>query len=156
MKGQNVLFSHSSDEWETPPGIFNKISETFKFDIDVCATAENKKADNFYCRDDDGLSISWPQNSLCWMNPPYSQIKHWVAKAQLESMNGTTTVALLPSRTDTIYFHKHIYGQKNVDVHFLKGRLKFQGASHSAPFPSMVCIFWGKNKPYKPAIDFSC
>ena len=155
MKGQKVLFSSKSDEWETPPTIFNKISETFTFDIDVCASAENRKAENFYSRDDDGLSISWPQNSTCWMNPPYSQIKHWVEKAKLESLNGSTTVALLPSRTDTIWFHKYIYSNQNVDVHFLKGRLKFQGAEHSAPFPSMVCIFWGKYKPFKVPINFA-
>ncbi len=48
---------------------------------------------------------------------------------------------LIPARTDTKWFHEYIYDKPNVEIRFLKGRLKFVGAEHSAPFPSMVVIF---------------
>lgn len=48
---------------------------------------------------------------------------------------------LLPARTDTKWFHDHCYGK--AEIRFIKGRLKFEGATQPAPFPSMVVI-WGK------------
>ena len=80
-------------------------------------------------------------NSWKWMNPPYGrEIKDWVKKA---SEHGKV-VALLPARTDTRYFHDHIYNKENVEIRFIKGRLKFLSdgkAKDAAPFPSMVVIF---------------
>jgi site-specific DNA-methyltransferase (adenine-specific) len=46
---------------------------------------------------------------------------------------------LIPSRTDTQWFHKHIY--KQAEIRFIKGRLKFGDSQNSAPFPSMVVVF---------------
>lgn len=77
-------------------------------------------------------------------NPPYSQIDKWVEKAFRETRNDNTLVALLiPSRTDTRYFHNYIYNR--AEIRFVKGRLKFGGGKNSAPFPSMLVIFRGAN-----------
>ena len=51
---------------------------------------------------------------------------------------------LIPARTDTRWFHEYIYGRKNVEIRFIRGRLKFGGSKNSAPFPSMVVIFRGE------------
>lgn len=48
---------------------------------------------------------------------------------------------LIPSRTDTRYFHNFIY--KRAEIRFVKGRLKFGNSNNSAPFPSMLVIFRG-------------
>ena len=51
---------------------------------------------------------------------------------------------LIPSRTDTKYFHEYIYKKPNAEIRFIKGRLKFGGkqkGSGSAPFPSMLVVF---------------
>lgn len=48
---------------------------------------------------------------------------------------------LIPARTDTKWFHDYVYKKDRVEVRFIKGRLKFEGAKNSAPFPSMVVIF---------------
>ena len=75
-------------------------------------------------------------------NPPYGrQIGKWVQKAYEESKSGTTIVLLIPARTDTTYFHDYIYQKPNVEIRFLRGRLKFGDGKNSAPFPSMVVIF---------------
>ncbi len=59
---------------------------------------------------------------------------------------GITVVYLLPARTDTKWFHEYCYNKPNVEIRFLKGRVKFKGVSehykrNSAPFPSMIVIF---------------
>ena len=75
-------------------------------------------------------------------NPPYSQIAKWVEKAFRETREDNTLVVLLiPSRTDTRYFHDFIY--QRAEIRFVKGRLKFGDSKGSAPFPSMVVIFRG-------------
>lgn len=51
------------------------------------------------------------------------------------------TVCLLPARTDTRWFHDFIYNKQNVEIRFIKGRLKFGDSKNSAPFPSMICVF---------------
>lgn len=76
------------------------------------------------------------------MNPPYGrEIGKWVKKAYEESTKGCTVVALLPSRTDTRYFHDYCYQKPNIEIRFIRGRLRFVGDSASAPFPSMIIIF---------------
>jgi phage N-6-adenine-methyltransferase len=111
-------------------------------DLDVCATKENAKCPKFYTKEDDGLSLPW--SKMNWCNPPYSDIKRWAQQARREQFKGHTTVMLMPARTDTVFFHDHIYNQPNVDVRFVKGRWKFGDGKNSAPFPSMLVIF----RPY--------
>ena len=74
-------------------------------------------------------------------NPPYSEISKWVEKAFRETRNDNTLVVMLiPSRTDTKYFHNFIYNR--AEIRFVKGRIKFGDKDH-APFPSMIVIFRG-------------
>lgn len=74
-------------------------------------------------------------------NPPYGrELPKWVKKAYEESRKPKTIVVMLiPSRTDTRWFHDYIYGK--AEIRFVRGRLKFGGAKNSAPFPSMVVVF---------------
>lgn len=54
---------------------------------------------------------------------------------------GTVVVALLPSRTDTKWFHDYVLDR--AEIRFIRGRLKFSGAQYNAPFPSMIVIWRG-------------
>lgn len=76
-------------------------------------------------------------------NPPYGrEIGDWVEKCYLESKNkNTICVMLIPARTDTRWFHDFIYKKPNIEIRFIKGRLKFGNSKNSAPFPSMVVVF---------------
>lgn len=138
----NVHFSSQTNEWATPQDFFDVLNKEFHFTLDPCATKENAKCLQFFTQEDDGLLQSW-DNHIVFCNPPYGhEIGKWVKKAYEESRNpGITIVMLIPSRTDTKYFHEYIYNKPNVEIRFLKGRLKFVGGKSSAPFPSMVVIF---------------
>lgn len=135
----NSLFTSNTDLWATPQSFFNELDKEFHFTLDVCATKDNAKCDRYYTKEDDGLSKSW-DNEIVWMNPPYGkEISKWIKKAS-EQVGGVC-VCLLPSRTDTRYFHEYIYNKQNVEIRFIKGRLKFGDSKNSAPFPSMVVVF---------------
>jgi len=135
----DVMFSSKTDFWETPQDFFNKVNEEFDFTLDVCATIDNKKCDNFFSPDQNGLIQEW--TGVCWMNPPYGrEITKWIEKAFYESKkDNTIVVGLLPSRTDTRWFHNYIYNQ--AEIRFIKGRLKFGYETNSAPFPNMLVIW---------------
>lgn len=135
-----VLYSHKSDEWETPQDFFDKLNETYHFDLDVCATEQNAKCIRFFDSEQDGLKKSWG-GATVWCNPPYSNIAAWVKKATEEQRNGTTTVMLVPARTDTKWFHGYVYEKPGISIQFVKGRLRFGEATKNAPFPSMLIIF---------------
>lgn len=136
-----VMFSSNSDEWATPDAVFETLDQEFSFTLDACATEENHKCEKYYTKKDDGLRKNWGgQRVFC--NPPYSEISKWVEKAYREACQDNTLVVLLiPSRTDTKYFHDFIYQRS--EIRFVKGRLKFGESKNSAPFPSMLVIFRG-------------
>jgi len=135
----NVHFSSRRIDWSTPDDLFADLNAIFHFDLDACACPSNAKCARFYTVDEDALSQRW--NGTVWMNPPYGrQIGAFMKKAFEESLLGSTVVSLVPSRTDTSWWHRYV---KRGQVVFLRGRLRFGGAETSAPFPSAIVIFWG-------------
>jgi phage N-6-adenine-methyltransferase len=134
----SVHFSSKSGLWETPPGFFQRLDREFGFTLDACALPANAKCRHFYTPTDDGLAQEW--KGVVWMNPPYGrEISRWVEKAYRASQQGTTVVCLLPARTDTAWWHTYV--MQAHEIRFVRGRLKFSNAAHSAPFPSAVVVF---------------
>lgn len=137
-----ALFTSNSDEYETPQHIYDALNDEFGFDLDVSATDYNHKCPAYFTKEQDGLKQRWGGHTV-WCNPPYSEINRWVQKAYEESRNeNTTIVMLIPSRTDTKYFHNFIYHR--AEIRFIKGRITFKNQKSHAPFPSMIVIFRGR------------
>lgn len=138
----DAMFSSKTDQWETPQDFYDELNAEFGFTLDPCADENSHKCEKYYTKEEDGLSQCWDGERV-FCNPPYGrEIGSWVRKCYLHGTSGNgIAVMLIPARTDTKWFHEYIYGKKNVEVRFLKGRLKFGGSKNSAPFPSMVVIF---------------
>ena len=161
-----LMFSSALDSWATPYDFFKTLNEKYQFVMDICAAHETAKCSIYYTKEDNCLDKKWPAGYV-FMNPPYGrEIGKFIKKAYQESLTGTTTVCLLPARTDTKWFHDYCTkGQ----IDFIKGRLIFgteeywewvweqptingkvnslykkHGRKNSAPFPSMVVVFKGK------------
>lgn len=139
-----AYFMKESDEWGTPVKLFRELDEEFDFTLDPCAAKDRllKKGMKTHNIDDNGLWFSW-EDERVFVNPPYQFIDKWVNKCHMESRRAKVIVTLIPSRTDTKYFHDHIY--HIADLRFIKGRLKFVDHSGKkmgpAPFPSLLCIY---------------
>lgn len=153
-----ALLSRTRDDWGTPPAVFAPLHHEFHFALDVAAEAANTLCPFWLGPGgiaEDALQTSWDLGP-CWMNPPYSRGREFVAKAVLEMRLGVTTVALLPARTDTRMFHDYIWDRRlhrpkeGVEVRFVKGRITFVGALHGAPFPSMIVVLHGITPPPSP------
>ena len=137
---QRVMFSSKNNTWETPVEFYRELNKRFNFTLDPCCTPSTAKCAKYFTEDDDGLNQDWSGETV-FMNPPYGRsIGKWIEKAYTSSRSeGTTVVCLIPSRTDTKYWHK--YCMKAHEIHFVKGRLKFGTSTNSAPFPSAVVVF---------------
>ena len=151
-----ALFSSKKQSWTTPKDFYEKLDAEFSFDFDPCI-AEDKAT-----MDTNGLYIEW--GNCNFVNPPYSDVDKWVAKSYQECLKGKKVIMLIPSRTDTNWWHTYIEGI--AITRFVKGRLIFgndaywswvweqpiingkpnslykkYGKKNSAPFPSVVIIF---------------
>lgn len=132
-----LMFSSATDEWSTPQDVFDKLNGEFSFTLDPCANDTNHKCKKYFTKTENGLLQNW-DDEIVFCNPPYGrEIGKWVKKA---AESKATVVMLLPARTDTKWFHDYIY--EKAEIRFIKGRLKFGEAQNSAPFPSMVVIFY--------------
>tara|TARA_Y100000114_G_scaffold11743_1_gene9439 strand:+ start:523 stop:975 length:453 start_codon:yes stop_codon:yes gene_type:complete len=134
-KQQIKLFaSKKSDDWITPPDLYNELNIVFNFDFDPCPFQHNINNWN-------GLEVSWGKRNF--VNPPYSNVKGFLQKAHYELTHGKAElcVFLVFANTDTKWFHEYCYGKS--ELRFIKGRLKFDngtGVKNSAMRPSMLVI----------------
>jgi len=127
------LMTSLSPHWETPGYLYAQLDREFNFNFDPCPLHSKVN----------GLTIPWGLSNF--INPPYGrEIGKWIAKAYSEAQGGALCVLLIPSRTDTKWWHDYI--MKADEIRFIKGRLKFGDSKNSAPFPSCVVIFKGVNK----------
>ncbi len=128
------------DNWMTPQSLIDELELEFGSMFDPCPAWTQTNVPY-----QDGLEIDWSLNYVNFVNPPYSEMKAWVKKCHDEWRKGATVILLIPPRTCTKYFHDYIYG--NAELRFIRGRVKFvhpeTGEGKSAPFPSMLCIFYG-------------
>ena len=125
-----IMFSSMSDEWRTPQSLFKKLDKEFNFDSDPCPMGRSLKRGM--------LRKVWLKR--VFVNPPFSKIKDWVLQGYIHGQhNEVVVVMLIPSRTDTRWWHDYVMKAK--EIRFIKGRLKFSGHKNAAPFPSCVVVF---------------
>lgn len=140
-----VMFSSDKKDWTTPLDFYAKLDAQFRFKLDAAASDENHLAERWYSESDNPDGLTGPWCARTWCNPPYGRgvTGRWVEKAAREVREGRCPVAvmLLPSRTDTAWWHDYIWQKPGVEVRFVRGRLKFGGAEQGAAFPSVVVIF---------------
>ena len=123
----SVHFMAVRDNWRTPKAVYESLNNEFHFDFDPCPPDPQF----------DGLSVAWGQSNF--VNPPYGRIiGKWLEKAHQESALGKQSVFLIPSRTDTQWWHQWVMTAS--EIRFLKGRLKFDDQKNPAPFPSALVI----------------
>ncbi len=149
-----VHFSSEEMTWETPQALFDELNAEFHFTLDVCAMPETAKCLHYYTTPEgyayarqfkgfaelDAFAHQW--TGVCWMNPPYGRaIGQWMRKAYESSLEAATVVCLVPSRTDTRWWHDYA---RRGEIRYLQGRLRFGKAAAPAPFPSALVIFRAK------------
>lgn len=124
-----ALFSAQTGKWSTPSALYDALDKEFRFTLDPCPMDDAERI-----MEHDGLARLWDGERV-FCNPPYGRgIWRWLDKAR----EADVAVYLLPSRTDTTWFHE--YALKADEIRFLRGRLHF-GGKGPAPFPSVILVY---------------
>ena len=143
-KSYLACMSSRDQTWRTPQDLLASIlaaASRSEFDLDPCSPSSDGPVPALvrWTEADDGLSQPW--RGLVFVNPPYSRaLPRWVAKCADEANAGAVVIGLVPSRTDTRWWHDAVAEQAEVIMR--KGRLRFGGGAHAAPFPSAIAV-WG-------------
>ncbi len=124
------LFTSETCEWNTPASVYAVLDAEFHFTHD--------SAPEGYAELWSSLTESWQGTIFC--NPPYGRtIGQWIQKGYESAQAGATVIMLIPSRTDTAWWHDFV--MKADQIRFIRGRLKFSGTKWNAPFPSVIIVF---------------
>jgi DNA N-6-adenine-methyltransferase (Dam) len=129
----------SSDEWYTPPEVFDALGLTF--DLDPAAPPGGVPwvpASRHFTKHDDGLAQAW--NGRVWLNPPYGRATdRWLTKLAAHGDG----LALVFARTDTAWFQR--IAAEATALCFIGGRLRFHRPDgtpgDTAPSPSLLVAF---------------
>ncbi len=156
------LLSSARQSWATPEEIAARLARMGPVGLDPCSNAESiiAAARRFYgppslrpmrwrrvrglrriLGEIDGLRRSWAGFGLVYVNSEYGRaLPVWQAKCVLEARARVEIVALVPARPDTSWWQD--FTTTADKVCFWRGRLRFRGARHPAPFPSALA-YWG-------------
>jgi hypothetical protein len=171
------LFSSEREDWQTPDIILERVRQIGPIALDPCTSIDNPTEAARWCVSpedfagaisglgvapsylheigmySDGLAQDWgalAEGGLVFWNPPYGRdILAWIHKARRAGDAGIESVGLLPARTDTKWFHA-------ADPRrgcFLRGRLKFKGATAGAPFPSLLLYYGERSTLFQEAFS---
>lgn len=142
-----------SDEWATPPDLFEALAREFLFTVDAAASPTNAKCPRYWTAADDGLAHPWAGETV-WVNPPYSNPAPWVEHAAKEAQAGARVVMLLPAATGSVYWQSWVWPCAH-EIRFLPGRIRFlwQGEPAGTPrFESAIVIYRAGDPPVVPHV----
>ncbi len=143
---KTIICSRGRQTWETPQEVFDYFDNIFNFDIDVCASNQNKLCHEYFSEDDDSLCQDW-NGKTCWCNPPFGKAKQFVEKACYETACGATVVMIIPANLNTNYWHDYLIDNPRVETYFPRGGIKFGGAKQPCPIPVAIVVW------HPPSLD---
>lgn len=87
-----------SDEYETPPWIFDPLHGQYLFKVDLAGTKQNRKVTEFYSAENSFLQPFDRWDGIAWCNPPFSLAEEFFRKiAHCVLANGSRCVCIYKS-----------------------------------------------------------
>ena len=138
--------------FETPSWLFSSLNKEFEFTWDLACLKENAKCKNYYTEKENSLAQEWHKlDGWLWLNPPYSPLRPWIEKAQLENMLGARIVVLCPPIITTRYFQNYLPSE----IRFLVGRIPFiKNGKEMKSNTNDSCLLIYDNKVRQPKITY--
>lgn len=126
----NLQNININDEWESPKKL---VFDFFKKHdlhpvMDVAASHTNHLLDVYFTKYINAFHFNWTKDF--YMNPPYSDVGKWVARAyDQHKLFNVTGIALIYAKVGNTWWHKYIYdSDKDIwlaDFYPIKHRLQF-------------------------------
>lgn len=133
IKGLHLVFEKLK---KTPDMIRLLLQHEFQFEGVVNAYAPNVNQEQL-------LRADWYQSTF--VIPHYSSVKKWAQKCIAERNKGKTVVCLIPSRTNTEWFHTLVI-QEAYQIRFIRGRITMPGFNTQSPYPDAICVYRPKTE----------
>lgn len=144
-----------SNEWATPKWLFDHFDKKYgPFTLDAAAQAWNAKCARF----NDGVKpdIPWA-GEVVWLNPPYTDLRSWMARAYRESPVARMVFCLVPNAPDCYWWSESVEDKASEIIPLTRsllptGRVHFEkedGWTGRAGFSSAAVIY----RPGGPIVD---
>ena len=147
--GKSNTAADKKDLWQTPKALFHTLDQEFDFDLDVCASDENKLCGMCFTEERSAIDIEWDiyRNANCFLNPPYSQTELFLNRASEQAKkHNLTVVALVNANTDTKWFADAVKSAN--EIRLISGRIGFVkpdgGKANGNPKGQCLIIWRGK------------
>lgn len=121
-----------SDDFATPPEIFEPLNKKYQFNLDLAASETNKKATAFYSLDRKCPNLIENFSGWAWCNPPYSKpnLPFFTQAVKASVQRGSLKcVMLLPATPDAGWFFDLIHGCQVLD-NGIEGHGALEGMVH--------------------------
>jgi phage N-6-adenine-methyltransferase len=131
----------SKQDYATPRELIDAVEARFRrLDWDLAASAENRKAAQFYSIADDSLRQDWTKlTGNLWLNPPFADIEPWAAKCAASTGPGRRIFLLTPASVGSNWFAEHVFDKACVIA--LRPRMTFVGATDPYPKDLILSVF---------------
>jgi hypothetical protein len=149
-----VTLGSAKQDWLTPPYFLDLVRRVGPIALDPCANPRSfvNAWTSLYWPWVDGLSVRWyvPENTVCFVNPPYGRTLHlWANKMAADGPTIITNananlISLIPARTGTGYWEQYIWPFADA-VCFWHG-----GTQH----PSRMCFYGLDGRPADQGATF--
>ncbi len=118
--------------------------------IDLAASDENHKANYWFTQEQDSLRQDWTALSeqhrydsgempVCWLNPPFSDIRVWAQKCWEESQRGCRILLLTPASVGSQWYADCVDGKALVCA--LNPRVTFEGCTTCYPKDCLISAY---------------
>ena len=117
------------DDRALPQADFAELQARFDFTVDAAAAAHNAKLPRYFTAEQNGLLQPWAGERV-YCNPPYSDIRPWVAKAWREPRADLVVMLLPANRTEQAWWQDFVEPFRDrigsrLRVEFMNGRRRF-------------------------------
>lgn len=149
-----------SDEWTTPPKLYDWLHKKCKFNVDAAATEKNTKCKKFFSKKNSFLECASKEAKASWrifVNPPYSMdslfanLCYFLYKYS-GIHSGIPSVILLPVRSDRIWYNR-LSNLSGVRVIPFTGRIHFGNAKGGAFMYSVLFVIGFKDVDFPKYLD---
>lgn len=150
------------DAYETPQPWFDAFQREFgEFEVDVAATATNKRCPKFFA--DAFAVMNWHRfGQRFWCNPPYSAVGPWFEKCHSEflaSGKTITIVMLVLTPNGETYWRHFVTDGHAATVYLVHGRISFLHPETKEPcignrYGSMLIVFKPTKRKYTKLKSF--
>jgi len=113
--------ANSNQNIETPDSFIKAVEEYFciKFKYDMAANSDNAKCSRYYTERQNALSIDWPLDGWCWLNPPFRHLTRFIRKCKEQKDWDVKIISIWPLSSD----RNQIPAWRESSVYVIHGRL---------------------------------